>query len=185
MRGDKLRKLCNVCGFVIIFSLFMVPCSYGQAKDPEKPSELLKKADMLHSEGYYSQAAGVAEDILSFNQETLGRTSADIAESLDHLGELYYLAGKYKESEPLLQQALSVKKEIYGTDHLNAAKTHGHLGILYNFTGEHEQAQSHLDKAYQISEKAYGKNHPAVAEILVNMARLRINQGSRDQRNRC
>jgi len=38
-----------------------------------------------------------------------------------------------------------------------------------------------LDKAYQISEKAYGKNHPAVAKILVNVARLRINQDNREQ----
>jgi len=89
---------------------------------------------MLQSEGYYSQAADVVEYILSLNQETSGKTSADIAESLDHLGELYYLAGKYKESEPLLQQALSIKKETYGTDHLNTAKTYGHLGILYNLT---------------------------------------------------
>jgi tetratricopeptide (TPR) repeat protein len=105
-----LRKLRNVLGLVIIFSLFMVPCSYGQEKDPEKLSELLKKADMLHSEGYYSQAAVVVENILSLNQETSGKTSADIAESLDHLGELYYLAGKYKESEPFLQT-------VYTTSH--------------------------------------------------------------------
>jgi tetratricopeptide (TPR) repeat protein len=141
------KKLWYAFVAMIACYLFAVPCSYCSEVDQDRVSELRKQADKMKTEGYYSKAAALIEEVVAFKKQQSGTSSAELAEILDHLGELYCLAGKYAEAEPLLKESFSIRKEIFGQDHVETAKSYEHLSVMFNILGKYDQAENNLNKA--------------------------------------
>ena len=144
-------------------------------------SELWQQAEDLKKAGYYSKAIPYIEKVLVEQRGGKANDKSSLAETLDYLGELNYLAGRYADAEPYLAESLSIRVELYGPDHIDTAESHNHLGELYWLVGRSDESGLHLRKALSIREKAYGPNHSNVIETLVNLARLQVDLDAPDQ----
>ena len=85
--------------------LFAVPCSYCSEVDQGRVSELLKQADKMKTEGYYSQAAALMEEVLAFKkQETDIGSTAELTTPLDNTSDR--IEGKIDIENPLLRSGI-------------------------------------------------------------------------------
>ena len=172
-------------GFILIllaaFHFSVIQTSHSSEKYLGDVAGLQKKAGELQVKGYYDKAILIMKEVLALWRATPGGNKAEVAQILDHLGELYYLAGKYPEAEPFLKESLSIRMELFGPNHTDTAKSFEHLGTLYALLAEDAKAVNYLNDALKIREAAYGKDHPDVAKTLVTLARVQIDQDHRDK----
>ncbi|GAB6906667.1 hypothetical protein JCM12296A_25030 [Desulfosarcina cetonica] len=144
-------------------------------------ADLWQQAEDLKEAGYYSKAIPFIKKVLTEQRAGGASNKADLAKTLDYLGELNYRAGRYADAEPYLTESLSIRTELHGPDHIVTAESYNHLGELYWLVGRSGESGSHLRKALSIREKTYGFNHPDVAETLVNLARLQVDLDNPDE----
>ena len=176
-----LRKSGFIFFLLVAFHFSVIQISHSSEKYPGEVSGLQKQADELQAKGYYDKAIPIIKEVLALKRETLGGSNAEVAQSLDLLGELNYLAGKYPEAELFLKESLSIRMELFGPNHTDTAESFDHLGTLYALLGEYAKADNFLNDALKIRETAYGKDHPDVAETLVTLARVQIDKDNRDK----
>ena len=180
----KIPMLKEVRPFIILLAVLhfiSIQIAHSSERNLSEADELWMQVDDLKKSGYYSKAIPIIENLLALQRKGVEGNNADVARSLDLLGELHYLAGKYREAEPFLTEALTIRKEIFGPDHLETAESYNHLGVYYTIVWKHDKANSFLKKATRIREKAYGPNHPDVAEALLNLSRMYLNTENRDE----
>ncbi|MFH2044776.1 MAG: tetratricopeptide repeat protein [Pseudomonadota bacterium] len=176
-----LRKSAYIFFLLIAFHFLVIQTSYASEKHTGDVSGLQKLAGELKAKGYYDKAIPIIKEVLALKRETLGGNNADVAQCLDLLGELHYLAGKYPEAEPFLKESLSIRMELFGSNHIETAESFEHLGTLYALMAEYANAVKYLNDALKIRETTYGKDHPDVAETLVTLARVQIDKDNYDK----
>jgi len=147
----------------------------------QKINRLLREATDFRERGYYGKAIPIARQILALRKEIEGCSNGVVAESLDYLGELYYLGGKYTDAGPPLETALQIRKDEFGSNHIETAKSYSHLGILSDLMADYAKAEKILKDALKIREVNIGKDHPDVAKTLEKLARLYIHTDNRDK----
>jgi len=167
----------------LIAVIISIPTHYAESKEAgtDTIAKLWQRAEELKKAGYYSKAIPYIEKVLTKQRAGGSSNKADMAETLDYLGELNYLAGRYADAEPLLTESLSIRKDLYGQDQVETAESHNHLGELYWLIGQSEKSESNLRHALFILKNAYGPNHPDIAETLLNMARLQVDLNNPEQ----
>jgi tetratricopeptide (TPR) repeat protein/CHAT domain-containing protein len=167
----------------ILATIISIPIHYAESKEAgtDTNAKLWQKAEELKKAGYYAKAIPIVEKVLTGWKADSVDNRAELARTLDYLGELNYLAGWYFEAESLLKESLSIRAELFGPDHINTAESYNHLGELYWLVGRSDESGSYLRKALSIREKAYGPNHPDNVETLVNLARLQVDVDNLDE----
>ncbi len=125
---------------------------------------LLELADFNKSEPLFKQA-------LSIRESLLGKDHADVAASLNDLGELYRHRGEYEKPEVLYLRALKIRIKQFGKLAPKTAEIYKNLGELYHDQGDYDKAEKFYTKASRILEEANDKpgkneNELALAEVL-------------------
>ncbi|HEX2780348.1 MAG TPA: tetratricopeptide repeat protein [Gemmatimonadaceae bacterium] len=104
--------------------------------------------------------------------EQLGPASAQLAASLNALGQLRLQAKDLAGAEAHLTRALAIREQVYGPNHQALVSSLNNLGALYDAKGSLDQAESSLLRALAISEQQLGGEHPEVALAMSNLAKL-------------
>jgi tetratricopeptide (TPR) repeat protein len=121
--------------------------------------------------GRYADAEPLLKRALAIREEALG-PEADVAQSLNNLGELYYNEGRYADAEPFSKRALAIAEKAFGPEHLAVAICLINLARLYQDEGCYADAEPLFKRTLAIDEKTLGPEHPDVAVSLNSLALL-------------
>ena len=138
-------------------------------------------ANVYRSQGLYSYAEAIVNDLLEMRQRTLGPDHPEIATHLNNLAYLYGEQGKYSEAEPLYLRALAIMETARGADHPDVGAGLNNLAGIYRSQGKYLRAEELYHQSLTIWENALGPNHPDVAIALANLGGLYGIQGKYEQ----
>ncbi len=120
--------------------------------------------------GLYDRALPLAQEALQLRRRILPTGSADVAESMDQLGELFRLEADFARAEPLLRDALAARRASLGSDDPAVIQSLGHLGRLLGDEGKFARAEEPYREALAASERRFGPVSPESAGCLDDFA---------------
>jgi tetratricopeptide (TPR) repeat protein len=148
----------------------------------EEVEAMWRKADTLDSLGLtymalgrYQEAEDCFQEALCIKEKYCGPCSRGVATTLNHLGDLHFVAGDINKCEPAYRRALAITEK----DQLSVevCRALNGLALLFNKDGNTVEAENHLQRAIKIHRKAQRAEHPYLATNLVNLAILYTKQG--------
>ena len=95
--------------------LLLLMLGAASARDPIIMDVLHSKATAYYSQGDYSNAIIVYEDLLAEQELAFGNQDIHVAETLTQLGEMYSLTGMPDIAEYYFQQAIIIFQESFET----------------------------------------------------------------------
>ncbi|MEM9627100.1 MAG: FxSxx-COOH system tetratricopeptide repeat protein [Pseudomonadota bacterium] len=145
---------------------------------PEVAGRLLSQAgDFLRSRANF----GIAEDCLlralKCRERAFGPHHPDVAESLDHLVELFSAQGNNRKAEPFIQRALEIRQRVDCDDDVGTVESLSNQAVVDFAQGHYLKAKPALEYTLQVREEALGPDHPDTAQSLNNLAVLYKAQG--------
>ncbi|MFC1456970.1 tetratricopeptide repeat protein [Microvirga arabica] len=133
---------------------------------------LYAAGNYLHGRGAYAEAELLFKEVITIDEQALGRHHHELAPDLSKLAHIYSLTGRYDEAELLFKEALTVTENTFGRDHPNVATTLGNLANIYSLTGRYAEAEPLFKEALTIAEKTLGRDRPEVATVLGKLAKF-------------
>jgi len=114
---------------------------------------------------------------LGIQTNLLGQTSADVARTLDHLGQVLNLLGRLDESEAVLRRSLAIRMKVLGDRDATVASSYAHLGITLMDSGKTNEAEKFLLAASDISKELAGNGHRVETMSLNHLGQLYSREG--------
>jgi tetratricopeptide (TPR) repeat protein/transcriptional regulator with XRE-family HTH domain len=124
----------------------------------------------------YAQAERCITLALAIRRQVLGEMHPAVAESLNHLAELFYYRGQYRQAEQLHRQALAIRQACLEPDHPDVLISQNNLAGVYWIQGRYHEAEPLYWRTLQQRERIYGPDHLDVAESMQNLAYLYVEQ---------
>ena len=84
-----------------------------------------------------------------------------VADSYNHIGNVYESQGKYEEALVQYQKALAIDLAVHGQDHPSVADSYNNIGVVYGSQGNTSAATEMYTKAYHIYLQVLGPDHPS------------------------
>jgi non-specific serine/threonine protein kinase/serine/threonine-protein kinase len=139
------------------------------------------RATLLHTIGTVYGALGrgeaarkVLEEALSLRRSLTGRDRADLAETLNALGNSYGL-DNLDRTEALYREALQLRRETLGPDHVKVAHSLTNIGNLLYDRGRVAESEQHYREALAIASR--GSSPVDIATIQIGLSRTVFNLG--------
>lgn len=157
-------------------ALGVLEAALDESKGKHRHAATLDQIGQVHAAlGHFEEAEKYYKQALAEKESSLGRKHRDLAETLNNLADLDYLAGKVEECEPLYRRALEIMKR----DELNiqVCRSLNGLALLENDANDKIEAEKFLLRAITIHDKAERRDQPYFATVLTNLAILYINSG--------
>jgi hypothetical protein len=131
----------------------------------------------LYQQGWYSEAARLAEELLDVAEKHFGSSDPRIVESLNNLALVYYAQAKDVESTIFEQTLATTKVQALWPEHAVASGS-PHKLVLVNLAGrKYSRAEALLRRAVTLVEETLGPKNPLWPQILGNLADLYSSQG--------
>ncbi len=146
-------------------------------KSLQEARRLFDESFAIRRSGKSAGAIASAARSLEIREKNLDAEHADIARSLNLLGNLYSDTSDYEKAETVYQRALAIRTKIFGETNPTVAATLSDLGVIYRLQGAPERAEPFYRRALAIREKTWGKEHPEVARTLHNLGNLALDNG--------
>ena len=127
--------------------------------------------------GAYGRALPLATEALELRRRSFPETSAEVAESLDQVGEIRRLTADYASAEPLLRAALATRRVLSNADDPAVIASLGHLGHLLQDRGEFAAAEAPLGAALAAAERRFGADSTETAQCLDDYATIEADLG--------
>lgn len=125
--------------------------------------------------GKYNEAEKVLNRSLDIDEKVFGNSSLKFAETLRLLEKLYVSIGDFKRAEDAASAVLTIRTKLLGTRHLETANSITELAYVkfYN-NGDRSEIDLLLNQSLQTFQSIVGSDHPQYAEVLKDMAILKI-----------
>jgi eukaryotic-like serine/threonine-protein kinase len=147
-------------------------------EDPRVRSRLLHTIAATYlALGAYDRALPLASEALDLRRESFPAGSAEVAESLDQVGEIRRLTADYAGAEPLLRQALAARRARLPADDPAVLDSLVHLGLLLEDRGAFADAEGRLREALASSERRFGADATETAARLDDFAAVQADLG--------
>jgi hypothetical protein len=131
----------------------------------------------LYQQGWYSEAASLAEELLDVAEKHFGSSDPRVIESLNNLALVYYAQAKDVESTIFEQTLATTKVQALWPEHAVASASM-HKLVLINLAGrKYSRAEALLNRALNLVEETLGPAGPLQPQILGNLAELYSSQG--------
>jgi serine/threonine-protein kinase len=137
----------------------------------------LLEAAVRHTVGYtfarlgrFDEAEEQLRLALDLRRRTHGGEHAEIAETLNALGEVRYDRGDFGGAERLYDEALAMRTRVHGGDHPETAASLDNLGNVYQERGEIEAAEKAYRQALEMRRATLRPDHTDIASSLNNVA---------------
>jgi CHAT domain-containing protein/tetratricopeptide (TPR) repeat protein len=140
--------------------------------------DFLGKLYMRHSR--YAESEQSLKRSLEFSKRAPGN-DVNAALALHSLATLYRVLGRFSEAEPLFRDALRILEKPFGADHPWVIRTIVELGRLYRDQARYANAEPLYQRALAARSKVLGTQHLDYAEVLRDLAALKLAQGEIDQ----
>lgn len=146
------------------------------ANQPIRRARLLDAIGQTYQRlGLYDQAEKLLVEALDLRRRHLGAESAEVGQSLYHLGALYLIT--FGESEKTLTEAVRILEKTEGPDDPEVAGALNGLGTFYGRKGDAARAEPLLRRALAIRTRTLGPDDPSVAATLNNLAIVASGRG--------
>ena len=132
----------------------------------------------LYQQGWYSEAAILAEELVEVAERHFESSDPRIVESLNNLALVYYAQAKDVESTIFEQTLATTKVQALWPEHA-VAPASMHKLVLVNLAGrKYSRAEALLRRALSLVEETLGPQGPLRSQILGNLAELYSSQGN-------
>jgi serine/threonine-protein kinase len=152
----------------------------------ELDTEPVVRARLLHTIattyaalGLYDRALPLETEALALRRANLSSGAAEIADSLDGLGYIYFLKADYAQAEPLLRDALALRRAQLDKDDPALIDSLGNIGELLQSRGDFAGADGFFQEALQASERRFGADATQTARRLDDAATNLDNLGKK------
>jgi tetratricopeptide (TPR) repeat protein len=113
----------------IVLSLAGTTLVHAQGAQSEW-EDLLKQSVSFFDQGNNAQALSSAQRAIEVAQANVGLDHPNVAQSLNHLAQLYQAQGNYAQAEPLYKRSRAILVKALGIDHPNVAQSMNNLAVL-------------------------------------------------------
>jgi tetratricopeptide (TPR) repeat protein len=124
--------------------------------------------------GLYESATSLVRKGYERRLKLWGTEHAEVANSLNHLGEVLMYKAEFGEAETRLREALEVRRQLFGPRSLEVAETLSKLAQLLWETGKYDEAEPFAKDALEIRRKRHGKKKPH-ADVAASLEALGLN----------
>ena len=131
--------------------------------------------------GLYDQAIPLIRGALDKRSSALGQENDEVAQSLNHLGEVLALDADYGEAEKKLREALEIRRKAKGPKSAEVATTLTALADVLSRKGEYDAAEPLISEALSIRQSLYTGAHPALAESIEDLGLNFADRGDFDR----
>ena len=153
----------------------------GLTTEPRVRGRLLvTMADVYAKLGLYGDALELARSALTL-RSAQSPGSAELAGSLDQVGEILSLLHRGKEAMPLHQQALALRRGLDPVDHAAVAKTLQHLAVSHYVERDTRATMPLLLESREELRKVAAPPPEQLGELIKYMAGVHQEAGELDQ----
>ncbi len=130
----------------------------------------------LQQQGKLERAREQLDRALRVGATQLGDTSAAVAQTQTHLGELLITQGQYSAADSLLRLALRYHQKRFGRNHPATAQSVRAIGQLHYVHGEYKQALANLAQSVEVYRRLFGEVNKEVAVCYKIMGNIYFQQ---------
>jgi serine/threonine-protein kinase len=150
----------------------------------EHPATLRTASDLAliaYRLGKRDEAEAAMRRILTVARRAAGATDPVSLTVAHNLGGMLAERGRTGEAAPLLREAWAGRERMFGKNAIEPAQTVRLLGVLAHRSGDLAAADSLLGRAFAAYRSAYPPGHPRLADALLSLGELRLDEGRRDE----
>ena len=100
---------------------------------------------------------------LEKRRSILGENHRVLADTYNHMGNVFYNKGDYDAALEHYKKALDIELPVLGEKHPSVATTYSNMGNVFYNKGDYDAALDHYKKALDIQLAVLGEKHPSVA----------------------
>ncbi len=134
---------------------------------------LVLMADAYRQLGEYGKGIAAAERAVELRRARDPVNPAELAESLDSLGELRRSNGDYGTAERLHREALELRRKLVPPDPMMVGRSMNNLALTLSEAGRTEEALPLYEESLALRRRALGDSAAPVLSTLVNIGLLR------------
>ncbi|HST29049.1 MAG TPA: serine/threonine-protein kinase, partial [Rudaea sp.] len=125
--------------------------------EPDVRARLLQTVATTYTDlGLYDRALPLAQEALALRRRDPTQANADIAASLDQLGNALRLKADYAQAEPLLRNALAMRRALLSADDPAIIESLAHVAALDSAMGDFKSANLALAQALASAQRHFG-----------------------------
>jgi CHAT domain-containing protein len=138
---------------------------------------LINLGKLTLAKGDYTEAAKIADRANKIAVSVYGDRSTKTAPTQKLMSDIDYAIGDYESAEKNIEKALESQEKQFGRNHIEVAKSLAQLGIIKFYKGDKpSQVEDILFQAQEIMGTKLGKDNPQYADILKNVAIVKISE---------
>ncbi len=150
-------------------------------------SILYSLANLRRFEGRFADSERDFKEVLQILERISPGPNQDTAQTLTHLGTLYYEMGRMAESLQVQQRALAMSLSLHGENHEETADKMNNLALVLRELDRYTEAEQYLRKALEIRRELLGPRHPGYLTTHYNLGLVlktvgRVEEAERIQR---
>ncbi|GMV28918.1 MAG: hypothetical protein AMXMBFR59_10430 [Rhodanobacteraceae bacterium] len=146
--------------------------------DPAVQARLLVlMANAYRQLGEFDKGIALAERAVALRRAQNPQEPAELADSIDSLGELRRANADYEQAEPLHREALSLRREMVPADPVLYGRSLNNLALTLYEAGRNAEALPLYEESLALRRRALGDSAPPVLSTLVNIGLLRRTLG--------
>lgn len=138
---------------------------------------LVNMGKLSLAKGDYTEASKIADRSRQIAISVYGEKSTKTAPAYKLQSDIDYAIGDYDNAEINIQKALESQEKQFGRNHIEVAKSLAQLGIIKFYKGDKPAGvEKILFEAQEIMGARLGKENPQYADILKNVAIVKISE---------
>jgi len=148
-----------------------------QDDPPVQARLLVLMANAYRQLGEFRKGIALAERAVALRRARQPPEPAELADSIDALGELRRSNAEYGQAEQLHREALSLRREMAPADPVLIGRSLNNLALTLYEAGRNADALPLYEDALVLRRRVLGDSAPAVLSTLVNIGLLRRTLG--------
>jgi eukaryotic-like serine/threonine-protein kinase len=150
-------------------------------------SILYSLANLRRFEGRFADSERDFKEVLKILERISPGPNEDTAQTLTHLGTLYYEMGRHAESLEAQQRALAMSMSLHGEHHEETADKMNNIALVLRELDRYAEAEQYLRKALKVRGDLLGPRHPGYLTTHYNLGLVlkttgRVEEAARIQR---
>lgn len=138
---------------------------------------LVNMGKLALAKGDYTEATKIADRANNIAKNVYGEKSTKTAPTQKLHSDIDYAIGDYENAEKNILKALESQQKQFGRNHIEVAKSLAQLGIIKFYKGDKPaEIEKILAEAQEIMGSRLGKENPQYADILKNVAIVKISE---------
>jgi eukaryotic-like serine/threonine-protein kinase len=149
-------------------------------ESPEAAESLVMLSQLRTDQAHFPEAEQLAHQAIAIDARVLPPSHPARARAISQLGLVLEDRGLYDQAIPVLKQAVQLQSTPDGVKaDLSASLTE--LANSHYYSGHYETSDALNQRALVLDRHLYGERHPQVANDLINLGAIQLDEGHPDQ----